>query len=251
MQAHSNKEIIPLYSRITSSLRNDILNGRYEPGFKFPREEKLAKEFNVSRITIREALALLERESLINRHQGKGTFVSEKIPKIRRPICTSLSDIVNSTQQGKIKPLGIWTVKVGDTSIASDIRTFFGLTNEDPITKIHRVLMRDGAPLHFFENYMQPELASHITLEDIAKKKAIIRILQDKIDLKIGRGEMYIEAIQADPEIARILDCQVFDPFVRVQVYLYFPNGDPFEIVNYFIRAEYFKFKTDIDTIDF
>ncbi len=243
----NQKEVIPLYSRISSSLRNNILNGRYEPGFKFPSEEKLAKEFKVSRITIREALSCIEGEGLINRHRGKGTFVSEKIPKTRQSVYTSLSDIVNSTQQSKIKPLGIWTEKVGQTSIAGDIRTFFGLTNEDPITKIHRVQMRNGAPLHLFENFMPPELSSHITLEDIVKKKAIIRILQDKIGLKIGRGDMYFEAMPADPEVARILDCQVFDPIVRLQVYLYFPNGDPFEIVNYFMRAEYFKFRIPID----
>ena len=248
MQAHSNKEIIPLYSRISSSLRNNILNGRYEPGFKFPSEKKLAKEFNVSRITIREALAHLERESLINRLQGKGTFVSEKLPIKRQPVYTSLSDIVNSTQQSEIEPLGIWTEKVGHTSIARDIKTFFGLTNEDPITKIHRVVMHNSAPLHLFENFMLPELSTHITLEDIVKTKAIIRILQDKIGLKIGKGEMNIEAIPADPEIAKLLKCQVFDPFIRLQVYINFPNGDPFEIVNYFMRAEHFKFRIPIDT---
>ncbi len=247
MLAHSSKEVIPLYSRISSSLRANILNGRYESGFKFPSEEKLAKEFKVSRITIREALSRLEKEALITRQRGKGTFVSEKIPKRRQTVYTSLSDIVNSTEQSEIKPLGIWTVKVGDTNIANDIKTFFGLANEDPITKIHRVLMRDGAPLHLFENFMPPELSSHITLEDIVQKKAIIRILQDKIGLKIDRGEMYFEAMPVDPEVAGILGCQVFDPFVRLQVYLYFPNGDPFEIVNYFMRAEYFKFKLPID----
>ncbi len=249
MQAHSSKEIIPLYSRISSSLRNDILNGRYEPGYKFPSEKKLAKEFNVSRITIREALSYLERESLINRRQGKGTFVAGTIPTTRPSVYSSLSDVVNTTQRSKVKPLGIWTLKVGHTSIARDIKTFFGLTNEDHITKIHRVLMSNGAPLHLFENYMSPEMSSHITLEDIVKKKAIIRILQDKIGLKIGQGEMYIEAMPANPEVARILNCQVFDPFVRLQAYLYLPNGDPFEIINYFMRAEQFKYKIPIDTV--
>lgn len=250
MRNFNQKEIIPLYSRVASSLRNKILSGQYEPGGKLPSEKGLADYFGVSRITIRGSLSHLEWEGLINRYRGKGTFVSEKIPKTRQSVYTSLSDIVNSTEQSKIKPLGIWTVKVSHTSIARDIKTFFGLTNEDPITKIHRVLMRNGAPLHLFENFMSPELSSHITLEDIVKKRAIIRILQDKIGLKIGRGEMYFEVIPADPEVARILECQVFDPFIRLQVYIYFPNGDPFEIVNYFMRAEYFKFKIPIDTAD-
>jgi len=247
-----NQQItIPLYSRIASSLRGKILSGQYEPGRKLLSEERLADYFNVSRITIRESLSHLEREELITRHRGKGTYVSEKLPRIEQTVYTRLSDMVNSTQRGKVKPLGIWTVKIGQTSMANHIRTFFDLTNEDPITKIHRIEMRDESPLHLLENFMPPEVSSHITLEDIAAKKSLFTILRDKIDLKIGRGEMYIEVVPADPEIAGILGCQVFDHFVRVQSSFYFSNGDPFQIVNYFMRAEHFKLKTDIDTIDF
>ena len=113
-------------------------------------------------------------------------------------------------------------MNIGRTSIARDLRIFFGLSNKDQIARIHRVLMRDGGPYHLFENFMPVELASHITRKDIVAKKAVIRILQDKIGLKIGRGETYIEAIPADPEIADILKCQVFDPFVRLQTLFYF-----------------------------
>ncbi|MBW2061736.1 MAG: GntR family transcriptional regulator [Deltaproteobacteria bacterium] len=230
-----NKEVIPLYSRIASSLRNKILSGQYEPGSKLLSEERLAEHFGVSRITIRESLSHLEKEGLITRNRGKGTFVSEKIPGKKQSIYTSLLDIVNTVQKSEIKHLGIRNVKVGQTSIAKDLRTFFGLANEDPVAQIHRVLMCDRSQLHFFENFMPLELASHITFEEIVEKKALIRILQDKIGLKIGRGEMYLEAVPADPDMAKIFGCQVFDPFVRVQVFLHFPSGDPFEIVNYFM----------------
>ena len=90
-------------------------------------------------------------------------------------------------------------------------------------------------------------ITDEYTLEDIAEKKAIIKILQEKMDLKIGRGDMYLEAIPADPDIAKILRCQVFDPLVRAQVFFWFPSDEPFEIVNYFIRADNFKYKIDIE----
>jgi GntR family transcriptional regulator len=245
------REVIPLYSRVASSLRSKIFSGQYEPGRRLPSEEGLAEYYRVSRITIRESLAHLEREGLINRHRGKGTFVSEDIPKKKHTVYTSLLDIVNTTRKSEIKPLEIRTMKVQDTTSTNDIKAFFGLSNEDNITRILRILMKKGAPLHLYENYMLPDLAAHISQEDIIKKKAVIRILQEKTGLKIGRGEMYFEAIPADPEVAGILGCQVFDPFVRIQTYLYFPDGKPFEIVNYFMRSELFKFKTEIDTNDF
>ena len=173
------REVIPLYSRVASSLRNKIFSGQYEPGSKLPSEEGLAKCYNVSRITIRESLAHLEREGLINRHRGRGTFVSEKIPKKKHIVYTSLLDIVNTTQKSEIKPVEIRTMKVGETAIANDIKTFFGLSNEDHITRILRILTKKGAPLHLYENYMLPDLAAKITRDDIIKKKAVIHILQE------------------------------------------------------------------------
>jgi GntR family transcriptional regulator len=247
----NQKEVIPLYSRIAYSLRHKILSGQYEPGSKLLSEEGLAELFKVSRITIRAALSHLENEQLIIRNRGKGTFVSENIPKQQARIYKNVRDFVINTQHSEIKPLNIKKVKVGQTRIARDIRSFFSMSNEDEIAQIHRVLMVEGAPRYFFENFMTPELASHITLEEIVEKKAIIRILKDNINIKLGRGEAYLQAMPLDPDVAEILGCQVFDSFTRTQAFLWFSNGDPFEIANYFIPAEYFKYKIDIDTTDF
>ena len=251
MKFPENKETIPLYSRIASSLRSKILSGQYEPKAKIPSEEELSEYFDVSRITIREALSHLEKEGLVNRHRGKGTFVSEKIPKQKHTIFTSLLDMVNFTLKSRIKPAGMWTLKVGETNIANEIKAFFNLSNDDLIAKIHRVVISNGSPLHLYQNFMLPEMAAHITNKDILRKKAIIPILEEKADLKIGQGEMFIDAIPADPEVAKVLGCQIFDPFVRLQVCIRLADGKPFEIVNYFMRAEHFRFRIDIDTIDF
>ena len=251
MKPSLQKEVIPLYSRIASTLRNRITSGQYEPGGKLLSEEGFVQHFGVSRITVRKALSQLEMEGLIVRNRGRGTFVSQTIPAKKQSIYTSVRDIVLSIERSEIKPLGIQKVKVGQTRVAHDIRAFFGLSNADEIAQIRRVLLRKGTPLRFFENFMPLGIAKHITLKDIAEKKAIIKILQEKMDLKIGRGEMYLEAIPADPDIAKILRCQVFDSFVRAQVFFWLPSDEPFEIVNYFIRADNFKYKIDIDTNDF
>jgi GntR family transcriptional regulator len=251
MRDLKNIEIIPLYSRIAYSLKHKILSGQFEPGRKLRSEERMAEFYGVSRITIRTALSHLENEQLIMRNRGKGTFVSKSIPKQQAPIYKSVRDFVLNTQNSEIKPLTINTVKVGQTRIARDIRSFFSMSNEDEIAQIHRILMVDGAPRYFFENFMTPELASHITLEEIVEKKAIIRILKDNINIKLGRGESYLQAVPLDPDIAEILGYQVFDSFIRTQAFLWFHNEEPFEIGNYFIPAEYFRYKIDIDTTDF
>ncbi|MDX1429070.1 MAG: GntR family transcriptional regulator, partial [Rhodothermales bacterium] len=54
------------------------LERQFEVGDQFPTEQALADEFGVTRKTIRESLGWLEREGLIRRHRGQGTFVKSK-----------------------------------------------------------------------------------------------------------------------------------------------------------------------------
>ena len=60
---------------IFSEIKTGINSGKYPPGYRFPSEPALAKEFGVSRITLRGAFKHLEENRLIVRLHGKGTFV--------------------------------------------------------------------------------------------------------------------------------------------------------------------------------
>ncbi len=65
-----------IYKQIANILRQQILDGEYEVGYKFPSEASMAKELGINHITLRKSLALLAEQNLICQRQGKGTFVS-------------------------------------------------------------------------------------------------------------------------------------------------------------------------------
>ena len=65
----------PLYHQIFLILRGQIEEGRLGPGALVPGEEELARQFHVSRITARRALAELAAEGLVTRGRGRGTHV--------------------------------------------------------------------------------------------------------------------------------------------------------------------------------
>lgn len=69
----------PLYERVKAAISEDIKAGKYAPGAKIPPEPELERIYNVSRITIRRAVAELCQEGVLNKQQGSGTFVSEPI----------------------------------------------------------------------------------------------------------------------------------------------------------------------------
>jgi GntR family transcriptional regulator, arabinose operon transcriptional repressor len=67
----------PIYGRIFETLREEILQRKYNVGDRVPSEKELADEYNVSRITSKKALEMLAEEGIIVRKQGIGSFVAE------------------------------------------------------------------------------------------------------------------------------------------------------------------------------
>src|SRR3989441_3731962 len=67
---------VPRYHRIAESLRDRIHAGRLTPGTRLDNQRQLAKSFGVTLMTLRQALEVLERENLIARRHGLGTFVA-------------------------------------------------------------------------------------------------------------------------------------------------------------------------------
>ena len=68
----------PLYIQIMDCLKEKIKNGEFQPNKRLPTEKELAEEFNVSRITSKRALEELEREGIIYRKKGSGSYLRHK-----------------------------------------------------------------------------------------------------------------------------------------------------------------------------
>lgn len=74
-----------LVAQVTDALRNQIVKGRYKVGDRLPSEAQLTQEFSVSRTVVREAIAALRSDRLVEAQQGVGVFVREVAPTEVRP----------------------------------------------------------------------------------------------------------------------------------------------------------------------
>ena len=77
----------------SSTLRTRIYSGVWKPGDLLPGEVELSRDLNISRMTLRSALASIEKDGLITRIQGKGTFVKSS-PKTVKPLNKTLAILV-------------------------------------------------------------------------------------------------------------------------------------------------------------
>ncbi|GMA65222.1 GntR family transcriptional regulator [Alicyclobacillus fastidiosus] len=103
----------PKYMQLKEEVVSWVKTGRYPPGAQLPTELELAELFNVSRQTVRQALADLVREQLLSRVQGRGTFVAERSLE---PVTTP------SVVQGPNKIIGVVTTYISDYIFPEIIR---------------------------------------------------------------------------------------------------------------------------------
>jgi len=133
MDMNVNKTKIPLYYQIYDYFKNKIRTEELKEGEGLPPERDLAKIFEVSRETIRQALKKLEEENYIYRIHGNGTFVSNKI--IQQDLTNFYSFYEETVKTGKIpssKVLGYDIINADEEmieiSINKDVKIFLNIT---------------------------------------------------------------------------------------------------------------------------
>jgi DNA-binding GntR family transcriptional regulator len=241
---------IPLYSQIEFFLRNKILSGQYKSGTKLPTKEELAIQFGVSKITVTNALSSLQREGLITSIRGKGTFVTKGVSSLKESIIlTSMEDILRGAARYDVKSFKVKTVKMGEKHVPNDIQAFFGLGSDDNVQWIRRIRLLKRVPVWYLENFIPVKISQRFNLhltEKILREMPLLEIIKMNTGLEISRGELFLEAVPAESDIAEVLQCQIFNPLIHMRVYFWFSTGEPIEAANAFLRGEYFQYKIDI-----
>ncbi|MDG0814594.1 GntR family transcriptional regulator [Cohnella rhizosphaerae] len=95
----SSKKRTPLYSQIRDYILANIQQLHWQANDQLPTEQELAEKFNVSRFTVKKAMAELVQEGLIYRIQGKGSFISQMVGDEHRPVVAPAADAGISTMK--------------------------------------------------------------------------------------------------------------------------------------------------------
>ncbi|MEW5980361.1 MAG: GntR family transcriptional regulator [Acidobacteriota bacterium] len=241
------KKTMPAYVLLESVVRNKIVTGQLFPGDRLPNEEVLAKEFNMSRITVRKALANLESDKLIVRRPARGTFVAPGIPQNDKfsVECTP-GVIVFDKAEYKSKLLAVETRKIRDTRFPRAIATFFNKGPNDLLGAVRRVRLLDGVPVYYLEHFFAADFLKHLSRREL-QREYLVGILKRKENLHFGTSQMCIESIPADPDLAGILETQIFSPLMYGQLFIRDPLRGPLVLANAFMRSEYFKIILEFD----
>jgi GntR family transcriptional regulator len=219
---------IPLYYQLENILREKILSGVFAAGSRLPTETELIRIYGVGRITVRQALAALTKEGLIERKRRRGTFVTErKTP--RRPfeeridLTGSLDEIIAAEADATFK-----VIEMNRIDADSQEAELFGLGTGEPLYRIKRIGLRDDKPRNLIINYLPAEIGEKLTLEELSAG-SLLQTLEIGFGLKLKRAAQRITAALADPYFARLLDARVGSPVLSIERAVYAGGDAPVE----------------------
>jgi GntR family transcriptional regulator len=233
---------IPLYTQIKDTLRAGILDGRYPPHSRMPSESELQTMFNVSRITIRQALNDLQKEGLIFKVHGKGSFVSQ--PKAFQNV-TSLQGFAEAMSRSGHEIINR-VVKFRFVPAPADVAVRLALPESTPIVEIHRVRLLNRSPVSYEVTYLPEVLGRQLERADLVTRD-IFLILENDCAMPLGAAELAIDAVAASPGVARALRIEKGAPLLRIERLTHDANGRPVDFEYLYFRGDTFQYRLRID----
>lgn len=233
---------LPLYSQIRELLRQRIMDGTYCAHAQMPSESEMMRTFGVSRITVRQALGDLQKEGLIFKIHGKGTFVSK--PKAFQNV-TRLQGFGEA-----MATMGYETFsKILSYRTLTDhkgVTHKLALAEHDPVVEIRRLRYLNREPISLDVSYLPAAIGDRLMQEDLATRD-IFAILENDYGQTLTHAELSIQAILADESTARLLTLEEGAPLLYIERLTHGLDGRPLDYEHLYYRGDAFQYRLRIE----
>jgi GntR family transcriptional regulator len=239
MTAHQSQPL-PKYYLIRSILRARLEREGLE-GQRLPSEIDLGREFGVSRVTVQQALALLEKEGLIRREQGRGTFYLGEQPRAEAKLSGILDSLVKYRDGGYARVVAKKLVRA-TPRLAAKLKLAPGA----PVVAIDRVGVLDGHPVLYTTAFVPQSIGASLLDdgEDLAlTRQTVGSILQDKYGVDVASVQQTIAAALADPAFAAHLGVEIGEAVLEVERVYVDRAGTPANFSVTFYRTDRYRFE--------
>ncbi len=227
--------MVPAYIRIHDAVKKQIDDGFWEIGQRLPSERDLADDYEVSRMTLRQAITLLVEEGILERRVGSGTYVASHRVQEKMRGTTSFTEIVRL--QGKTPSSQVVSYQrkpANETEIQQ-----LQLKPSDYVVRMERVRYADNMPLVFEVASIPEKLIREFKREDITEH--FFQTLTDN-GYEIGKSQQTIYAKNASERVANYLKVPKNHAVLALTQVSYFIDGRPFEYVHSQYVGDRFEF---------
>jgi len=188
--------------QVLEQIKNNIIMGAWPPGSKIPSEQKLAKLFNVSRISVRDAIHRLVGMGVLIRKKGDGTYVNEIIPSqyfknLLPMLIIEQPELVEVLEFRKI-------IEVESVRLAADRAT------DEDLEVLEKNLEKMKETKGNYEQFAIYDINFHTAIAFSTKNRVIIRVTSVMYDILKMAMEMAVKIVGFEDGIyyhTKILEC--------------------------------------------
>ncbi|WP_433161356.1 GntR family transcriptional regulator [Kribbella sp. CA-247076] len=213
---------------------------RLGEGAALPPERVLAKDFGVSRWTMRQAIRELVADGRLRARQGQGTFVAR--PKLVQPLAlVSYTEALRAQGHTPSREVVTFDEIPADVVLAEQL----GIDEEEPVHRLERVLFADGQPIGLETTYLS--VARFPTLRTTLRPTgSLYRCLTDELGVRFGEGEELVETVIATPREAELLKATQSLPMLLLNRTSRDTESRPIESVRSLYRGDRVGFRATL-----
>jgi GntR family transcriptional regulator len=231
----------PLYVQLKEALVAGMRSGLYRAHQRLPSERELSEEYEVSRMTARQALVDLARDGLIYTRAGKGTFVAE--PKIDQQLRTVTGFSQDMRQRGAAPTNLVLEARL--VPATAEVAAALRLAPNAEVILLARVRLADGSPLAVETAYLPPALCPDLLRHDFARE-SLYHVLETDYGFRLHQAEQTLEARLASPREVELLRLGPTAAVLHLERVTVRHDGVPVEYVISAYRGDRYKFRTTL-----
>lgn len=234
---------VPLYVQLKEKIEQKISDGEYKPGEKPQTEGEMAKSFGVSIITVRKAVSELVEKGLVEKKQGKGTFVCQrKVTKDMKKLqsfsemCAHMGMKAGGRMlENRLEPA------------SEKIARLLNVEKGSQVIYISRVRYADGMPMAIERNYFPLKYA--FLLEERFDDNSLFTFLKEHSHTAVAISEKWIELCKATAAEAELLQMAKGTSMLFIKSVAYTAEKEPIYVGHQVFNGEKCSFYVCESTI--
>jgi GntR family transcriptional regulator len=233
-----------LYLEVIDVLMKRLQEGKYPPGARLPSEEQLAREFGISRVTLREALRVLSEDGILFRRHGSGTFVRDK----RAMPVQDLSTILSISTMFKKAGLEHQILKADYGRVPANQRIAENLQikSGEEVWQVERLRAIGGKPALYSFDYFPAGLVPPGGEERIKDYLfATYYFLSEVCGQKIDQGRCSLKPVLVDERLQEVMKLPRNTPLMYLEIVDLNPEQKPVSYAREYYCADLFEFQVN------
>ncbi len=230
------------YHHIYLLLKDAIERGQFAPGDSLPGELVLSEQHEVSRITVRRAMAALAQEGLVRRRVGVGTVVAPRksdVARITADVSNLLPNFVRMNKSSSIRLLE-FAYRIPSPAIASKLK----LSAREQVQYSVRVRSMNGQPFSYLITHVPQSIAQTYNEADLANTSLFV--LLERGGVKLDHATQTISAVLATQAMADALGTSVGAPLIALERVVFDRDGRGVEHLEAFYRPDRYQIQVDL-----